>query len=678
MPQYRLLVAIMFADIEGYTSLMQKNEDQALLIRKRHRNIIDSVTKKYNGELIQYYGDGTLSIFKSSVEAVRCGIEMQREFQKEPKVPLRIGIHVGDIIRTESDIIGNAVNVASRIESLSISGGILISDRVYEQLGNHKEISTKYLDVFGFKNVDKAIPVYAISNEGIKVPELSEVSGKVKERVNRRFKNYKRASALVLIILLAVIISLIFTDKTADGSVASNNIAIAVLPFDNMSNDEESEFFTDGITEDILLQLSKINDLHVISQSSAMKYKESEKSISEIADELGVEFILEGSVRKYGDKVRINAQLIDVRNNEHLLWAEKYDKTLVEIFEIQSQVSNEIAKALKITLSIDEQSSINKIPTENAGAYTIYQQARRLLNQGGGTFAELDKARDLFTQAIEMDPNFCNAYIGLADTYLSYIYWGRAAPNDVLEKAQTAALLAHKLDPNEGGTYGALGSISFYRYEKETAINYLEKALAINPSYVMAYDKLAYINIFQGDPEKAISLFKKIYALDPLSTRYLGNIAQAYYYFHNYEKGLVFLNDGLERHTNDNMLLWMKGNLLTGMKKYEDAIAVFTSRSHGINTNWMLGYAFGMSGNKEKALEILNYQLKKSKTVFVPPFMIAVIYMGLNNEAKALEYLEKDYKVGGQGLFFWGLKRDQIFDPIRDEPRFQKLLDVLK
>jgi TolB-like protein/class 3 adenylate cyclase/Flp pilus assembly protein TadD len=677
MPQNRLLVAIMFADIEGYTSLMQNNEDQALLLRKKHRKVIDTVTEKYNGELIQYYGDGTLSIFKSSVEAIRCGIELQKEFQKEPSIPVRIGVHVGDIVRTESDIIGNAVNVASRVESLGISGSILISDSVNEQLRNHKEISTKYLDVFNFKNVEKPIPVYAVSNEGIKVPELNEIDGKTKERVNRRFKTYKRVSAAVLVALLAVIISLLFLNNNGKKNIASNNITLAVLPFDNMNKDSESEFFTDGISEDILLQLSKINDLHVISQSSAMKYKESEKSVSEIADELGVEFVLEGSVRKLGDKVRINAQLISADNNQYL-WGENYDKTLVEVFEIQSQVSNEIAKALKITLSIDEQSNLNKIPTKNAAAYTIYQQARRLLHQGGGTLPELDKARDLFEQVIEMDPNFSSAYVGLADTYLSYIYWGRAAPIDVLEKAQEAALIAHKLDPNEGGTYGALGSISFYRHEKETAIDYLEKALEINPSYVLAYDKLAYISIFQGDPERAISLFEKIYALDPLSTRYIGNIGQAYYYFNDYEDGLEFMNKSLEKHPDDNMLLWMKGNLLTGKKSYDEAIKTFNSRSDGINTNWMLGYAYGASGDKEKARYILNYQLEKAKTKFVPPFMIAVIYMGLGNESKALEYLEMDYEVGGQGLFFWGLNRDPIFDPIRDEPRFQKLLDVIK
>ena len=173
MPQNRLLVAIMFADIEGYTSLMQKNEAQAILLINKHRKIIDTVTQKYNGELIQYYGDGTLTIFKSSVEAVRCGIEMQHEFQKDPIVPVRIGVHMGDILRTESDIIGNAVNVASRIESLSISGGILISDRVYEQLRNHKDISTKYLDVFGFKNVDKKV-----------LPHKTEVYSKMEELIH--------------------------------------------------------------------------------------------------------------------------------------------------------------------------------------------------------------------------------------------------------------------------------------------------------------------------------------------------------------------------------------------------------------------------------------------------------------------------------------------------------------
>lgn len=680
MSQKRQLAAIMFTDIEGYTALMQNDEKNAVHIRFKHREILDSVTKKYNGDIIQYYGDGTLSIFSSSVEAIKCGIEMQRAFQKEPSIPVRIGVHVGDIIKTESDIIGDAVNVASRIESLAVAGSILISGEVNDQLRNQNDINSKFIDSFEFKNVDQTMPIFAIENDGIVVPKRSEITGKTKEKENKSFKTYKRNSVLITLGIVTILAALFyyyqFFTASSGGELALNR-SIAVLPFSNMSNDEDSENFTDGVTEDILLQLSKIKELHVISRASIMQFKESNLSIHDIAKELGVSYVLEGSVRKYGDKVRINAQLIDANNNNYL-WAENYDKTLTEIFEIQSQVSNEIAKALKITLSENEILSLNKLPTESTEAYNVYKEAQMFLNRGTGKAGELEKAKDLFEKAIDIDPSFCRAYVGLSDTYLEYIYWGREEPKVVLEKALSPALKALELSPQEGGSYGALGSISFFRFEKETAINYLEKAIEINPNYVGAYDKLAWLRLFEGNLNEAVRLFNKVLELDPLSTKNIANIAFSHYYFHEYEKGIKILNDALKRFPDDNILLWMKGNLLTGTGQYNEAIKVFNHRSIGANTNWMLGYAYAMSGQKDKATEILNYLIEKSESAYVPPYMIATIYIGLNDKENALTYLEKDYETGGLGLFFWGLKRDPKFYSIKDDPRFVALLNKIQ
>ncbi|MDU8887220.1 adenylate/guanylate cyclase domain-containing protein [Yeosuana sp. MJ-SS3] len=680
MSQKRQLAAIMFTDIEGYTALMQNDEKDAVHIRFKHREIFNSVTEKYGGEIIQYYGDGTLSIFSSSVEAIKCGIEMQRAFQKEPSIPVRIGVHVGDIIRTESDIIGDAVNVASRIESLAAAGSILISGEVNDQLRNQNDINSKFISNFEFKNVDQIMPVFAIANQGIVVPKKDELSGKTKEKESQSFKAYKRKSVLVTLGIVAILVALFYYyqsfNSSHNGDVALNR-SIAVLPFSNMSNDTDSENFTDGVTEDILLQLSKIKELQVISRASIMQFKESNLSISDIAKELGVSYVLEGSVRKYGDKVRINAQLIDAQNNNYL-WAENYDKTLTEIFEIQSQVSNEIARALKITLSENEILSLNKLPTESSEAYNYYKEAQMFLNRGGGKVEELEKAKDLFEKAIDIDPSFCRAYVGLSDTYLEYIYWGREAPKEILEKALTPALKALELSPAEGGSYGALGSISYYRFEKETAVSYLEKAIEINPNYVGAYDKLAWIRLFEGNLKEAVRLFNKVLELDPLSTKNIANIAFSHYYFHEYDKGIKVLNDALKRFPEDNMLLFMKGNLLTGANKYEEAIKVFNQRTVGINTNWMLAYAYAKSGQTEKAKKILNYLLEKHETTYVPPYMIATIYMGLGDKENTLTWLEKDYNTGGLGLFFWGLKRDVKFNPIKDEPRFVALLNKIK
>jgi adenylate cyclase len=674
MQHQRRLSAIMFTDIEGYTALMQQDENNAFQIRTKHREVFKTAAEKYNGELIQYYGDGSLSIFKSSVEAIECAIEMQTEFQKEPSIPIRIGIHVGDIIKTESDIIGDAVNVASRIEKLAVKGSILISDEVRDQIKNQKGIVTKFIGHFDFKNVAQTMPVFAIANKGIVVPKLLDIFSETNKKNKSKIKPNKYI--LLSILVLAIIASIFFYNKFKNQLESSSIKSIAVIPFTNMSSDNDSENFTDGVTEDIVLQLSKINGLRVISRASIMQFKDSKESIADIAKTLGVSYVLEGSVRKYGDKVRINAQLIDANSNNYL-WGENYDKTLTEIFDIQSQVSNEIAKALKITLSTTEIINLNKPPTASTEAYELFKEAEMTLNQGGGAVSELVKAEVLFKKAIDIDPNFCRAYVGLSDTYLEYIYWGRAAPKEVLEKALTPALKALEINPIDGGSYGTLGAISFYRFQKETAIGYLEKALEINPNYVGAYDKLAWIRLFEGNLEEAVELFKKVLELDPLSTKNIANIALSHYYFHQMDKGLKVLDDALKSDPDNNTLLFMKGNLLTGAKRNDEAIKVFNHRSVGFNTNWMLGYAYGALGQTAKAKEILNYQLERNKTTFVPPYMIATIYMGLGDVKNTLNWLEKDYEVGGQGLFFWGLKRDVKFESIKNEPRFIALLNKI-
>jgi len=678
MSQRRQLSAIMFTDIEGYTAMMQFDENNAIVVRNKHRNIIDSITEKYDGELVQYYGDGTLSTFKSSISAVKCAIEMQKAFREKPNIPIRIGIHVGDIIITDSDIIGDAVNIASRIESLAVAGSVLISDKINDALRNKNDIETKFLDAFDFKNVNKVIPIFAISSEGLVVPKLEDIKGKIKPRDNETFKKYKRKSVYLLSFLLIVILGLTYyMTMNPERMFTGDKITLAVIPFDNMNDDEESEMFADGITEDIITQLSKIQNLQITSRASAMQYKDSNKSMEEIANALGVELILGGSVRKHGDQVRLNAQLVNAKSNRNI-WANSYDNVLDNIFDIQTDVSKDIAKALEITLSVNETDRLENSPTKNSDAYMAYKQGQMFLNRGGGKVEELKKAEDFFRQAIELDPEFCRAYVGLADTYVEYIYWGRGAPREILEKASNPAFTALSINADDGGSFGALGAISFYKFERVTAQRYLEKAIEINPSYVGAYDKLAWIRVFDGDLDAAVSLFEKVSKLDPLSSKYIGNIGFAYAFFDQFEKGIEVLDNGLLKFPNDNLLRWMKGNILSLQGRYEDAVNLFRTRTDGTDTNWMLGYSYAKMGKTEEANRILNYQLEKNKTTFVPPYMIATIYMGLGNEEKALEWLETDYKSGGLGLFFWGLKRDIKFKSLVGNPRFTALLDKIK
>ncbi|HEY8968830.1 MAG TPA: adenylate/guanylate cyclase domain-containing protein, partial [Puia sp.] len=294
----RQLAAILFADITGYTAIMQENEQLARLKRKRFKDILTGAVQTFEGKILQNYGDGSLVIFNSARQAVCCGINMQTLLQEEPRVDVRIGIHLGDVSVEEESIYGDGVNIASRIESAAIPGSILISGKVYEEIKNQHDITTLELGFFEFKNVKEAISVFAVTNDGIVVPSRAALKGKTKTPVNR----------------------------------------VAVLPFVNMSADPDNEYFSDGITEEILNTLTKIDNIQVTSRTSVFAFKGKSIDVRDIGAQLNVDKILEGSVRKSGNRLRITAQLINAADGYHI-WSENYDRNLTDIFEIQDEIS---------------------------------------------------------------------------------------------------------------------------------------------------------------------------------------------------------------------------------------------------------------------------------------------------------------------------------------------------
>ncbi|MDX1285829.1 MAG: adenylate/guanylate cyclase domain-containing protein, partial [Draconibacterium sp.] len=312
MTERRQLAAIMFTDIQGYTSLMHKDEEQAIKIRNKHRKVFKEITEKYNGRILQYYGDGTLSIFDSAYEAVKCGVELQEQFMKEPVVPVRIGIHSGDIVCKEDEVIGDGVNIASRIESIAVPGSVMISGKVYDEIKNQSSIDSTRLNAFEFKNVAKIIEVYCISNEGLVVPKASELSGKTVDN----FSNYKKENerlrrknrrqrviymALAVITLFAVLFAS-YNYWSSQSKIKKVDRSIAVLAFRNMSGDPSQEYFSDGISEEILNSLVKIEGLKVAGRTSSFSYKGKDVDIQTIGNELGVSMVLEGSIRKSEDR----------------------------------------------------------------------------------------------------------------------------------------------------------------------------------------------------------------------------------------------------------------------------------------------------------------------------------------------------------------------------------------
>ncbi|MEH6536370.1 MAG: adenylate/guanylate cyclase domain-containing protein [Psychroserpens sp.] len=668
MLQNRQLSAIMFTDIRGYTALMQQDEEHAIEIRNRHREVFNSLNKKYNGELINYFGDGTLSIFKSSIEAIKCGIEMQKEFQKEPHIPVRIGVHLGDIIRTESDIIGDAVNIASRIESLGVAGSVLLSDKVNEQLKNQRGIKTQLLDTFEFKNVNDPIPIFAIANEGVVIPKLSEIKGKTKDIETASvtpssMKNYfgelrrrnviKSGLAYVviawllmqvsvfafpyfnvpqyisqsLLFVLAVgfpfwlafswvyeitpgglrktvninpeesigkqtntklnriiisglsigvvvmVINIFGINQTIMDSFEKNistpiiedtNKSIAVLAFADMSPEKNQEYFSDGISEEILNLLTKINDLKVISRTSSFSFKDKDVTTTEIGTKLNVNHILEGSVRKFGNTFRITTQLIDVSDGTQV-WSETYDRPMDSIFKIQDEIANMVTGQLQLTLL----GVSNKNSTANSEAYTLYLKAKHLSHQTNK--ASQIEAENIVKESIAIDSLYAPAWSLLSDIYHTGSYNFLIRPlTEGIDLGITAAQKAIELDPEYALAYSNLASLQLLAWDFETADENMNKALDLDPGNSVIIGTIALKQF--GNLDEGIKLLKKAIVLDPLIYANYYNLGYFNWQANNLDEADEALNTFAFYYPEASAYHYIKAQILISRNQYEDAL----------------------------------------------------------------------------------------------------------
>jgi TolB-like protein/class 3 adenylate cyclase/Tfp pilus assembly protein PilF len=531
------LAAIMFTDIEGYTALMQQDEAKALVFRNRHREVFKKITDKYKGKILQYYGDGTLSTFNSAIDAVQCGIELQLAYREEPRIPVRIGIHSADIIFREDGIIGDGVNIAARIESLAIPQSVLISGKVYDEVKNQAGIQAVSLGEFEFKNVSKAMEVYAIANPGLIVPEKDQIRGKQiskpdDDRTGTGNKGKWIVLRWILIILAAMVVGyLLFTttqlerpeqvDTSFDQTSAKKSIA--VLPFRNDSNDSSNVYIINGLMEAVLNNLQSIEDLRVISRTSAEKYRNLSKTSPEIARELNVGYLVEGSGQKIGDKILLNIQLIEANTDRHL-WSEQYNREVDDIFELQMEVAKNIAGEIEVIITPEEEERINKPPTDDLVAYDYFLKGLDLIY----TFdrEKVLEAIGYFEKAIKQDPGFARAHAAITMAYY-YLDEGQAEKKygDQIEYYGDKALL---LDATIPQTLIAKALFYMHNREYKLAVPYLEKALEYNPNYDQVFVYLIDIYVSHlPDTEKYLEYALRGLQLDVSS--YDSVIASIYY-----------------------------------------------------------------------------------------------------------------------------------------------------
>ena len=609
MPQIRQLAVIMFTDIVGYTSLMEQNEEDAISKLNLFRTELQLQVGKYQGTIIQYFGDGGLIIFTNSSDAVSCAYVLQARFVKDPVVPLRIGLHLGDIVIKEGNIFGNCVNVASRIESMGVSGSVLISEAVSNELKNKPQFKLQSLGKFDFKNVEEPMEIFSLVIEDGPVINRNLLQGK--------FKDLKTMNS------------------------------IAVLPFVNMSNDPEQEYFSDGMAEEIINSITHLKDVNVAGRTSSFQFKGKDVDIKQVGEKLSVSTVLEGSVRKQGNQLRITAQLINVEDGFHL-WSEKYDRQLIDVFAIQDEIAHAITEKLSNTFLKRNRPAAAKHLTQNTEAYELYLKGKFHLARRGSS---LMKSIQCFQKAIELDPGFALAHSGHADANFLIATYGLMAPSRIMEKARMSAERALQLDPYLCEPYCSLGyyytTVDWnWQKAKEKYIT----AIELNPRFAEGHMRYAwtYLACVEGDFVKAEKHGKQALNIEPLSAICHANHSLILENAGKYQEAVETCRTGIDIDPNSFVCHLNLATALSALQKYDEAIPVFDmamklSNRHSFSVNALL-WTYCLKGDFDKANDLMRELKIRLETEYAPCAIMAVSSAYLGDLNESISYLQQAYE----------------------------------
>lgn len=507
----RKLTAIISADVVGYSRMIDDDEEATIRTLTAYRLTMSSLVRKYRGRVVDATGDNLMAEFTSAVDAVKCAVEIQREFAERNaeladnrKMRFRIGVNVGDVVEEEDRIYGDGVNIAARVEGLAEAGGICISGRTYDQIENKLDLEYEFLGEKEVKNIAKPLRVYRLKMEPNSA--VFEVSSTFK-----------------------------LPDKPS----------VAVLPFVNMSGDPEQEYFSDGITEDLITDLSKISGLFVIARQSVFTYKGKSIRLEQVGRELGVRHVLEGSVRKAGNRVRITAQLVDTHTGGHL-WAERYDRVLEDIFALQDEVTHKIVESLAVRLTKTDENRLARKYTDNLAAYDLVLRGLEFyfrLNQKDNI-----QARQIFQKVIAFEPQYALAHSRLGWTYLREWSLGWSNSTGSLERSSELAKAAIALDDFLSDAHALLAETYLWKKQHDDAIAEAEKAISLDPNNAERMVDLGHVLTWAERPEEAIGWIKKAIRLNPICPHgYLFMLGHAYFLLERYSKAIATLSKSIER-----------------------------------------------------------------------------------------------------------------------------------
>jgi adenylate cyclase len=641
MPEDRRLAAIMFTDIVGYTTLMGEDEKKAFETLRLNREIHKSCIENHNGTLIKEIGDGILVSFNLASEAVRCAINIQSEAIKQ-QIPLRIGIHQGEMVFEGSDVFGDGVNIASRLQELTEEGCISISGTVYQDIKNKSDINTEFQEEVTLKNVAEPVKVYKV---------VSDQKHRAPSTEHRAPKKYKRYYYIIggCLILVAVFLCWKYLLNSQPSTLNSKlDISIAVKPFFNESTDKENTYFVNGMMEDIRNNLSKIGDLRVSSRTSTEKYRETNLSAKEIARELNVRYLLEGSVQKLGNQVKIHAQLIDPEIDDHI-WSETYIRDISEVFKVQSEIAQEISQELNAVISPEEKNQIERVPTKNLEAYEYYLQG----NEYRWQHNQIDTAILYFKKAIVLDPDFAQAYLKLGESYHDKTYWSEYFQETFADSLLVYAEKALKINPFLADGYALKGYYFYLKSDFFKSIKQYEKAMEINPLNGDYYRMLGENYLPLGNYQTTLTNYNKAKKLSRgESDEYfeiLKDLSTYYYFICDFEKCKKYINEIFDY---DSISAYLYTAWIHYLKGEWDMMEFYSGKSCEIDSGRMCftGLAWSNLGMGEfsnalyyfdKLREVVS---KTGEPLLMSELRYAYILNNLGREEEAKEHIELQIK----------------------------------
>jgi len=668
----RKLAAIMFTDIAGYTALMSQDEEKALQLLQKNRELLKPIIRQFRGEWLKEIGDGTLSSFASAVDAVNCALEIQHILRQDPELPLRIGIHIGDVVFERGDVFGDGVNVASRIESLAEPGGIVISERVYDDIRNKPGIEATSLGEQQLKGIDHPIRVFTVTEQRGILKEPETVPAKPRKP---RWRVWAVAGAVAVALAAAVMVVIYQRGEPAQAGPITS---IAVLPLENLMGDPAEDYFVDGMHEAIISNLARLSALKVISRTSAMLYKDSDKRVPEIARELNVDAIVEGSVLKAGNRVRITAQLIRGASDEHL-WANDYEGSLTDILSLQKTIAQAIAGEIGLALKPEEEAYLASAPKVNPEAYNLYLKGWHFINLGN-----MSKAVEYLEQAVALDSTFALAWAALAYSYYATdaVLWGESPAvivDNGLNLMKQTIDKALELDPNLPDAHAHLGLYQWFKWEYVASEASNRRALELDPHNANAHDQYGWNLLRTGRPEEGLAEFRRTQELDPLSHLPPWGIAWIYQVTREYDKALEYgqASSELQPGFADGFIDETKRLVLMQQGCYAEA-AVEAEKTGDF---WLQLRAEWALGNKDKVYSVrdsLRSTGELQQREQEHPFWSAHFFAIMGEREKALSLLEKAYEdTTKEVMFSPGLVYYPEFDFLRAEPRFKALIQKI-